>query len=136
MSNENLVFVYGSLKQGYHNHEVISFDFDTHTKNKGYDYLGKAKTVDKFAMYDMGSFPAISFDENGKQVSGELYAVDDATFDLLDTLEGYPEHYNRKLVKLDVDEDIEAWIYFYDPESVDDTMEIINIESDVYEWEY
>lgn len=132
--NNNLIFCYGSLKQGHHNHEVISFDFDTHSRNKGYDYLGKAKTVDKFIMYDMGSFPAIAFDKNGKPVSGELYAIDDATFDLLDTLEGYPENYNRKLVKLDVD--VEAWIYFYDPESVDDTMEKIVIQSDVYEWEY
>ena len=134
MSNENLVFVYGSLKQGYHNHDVIAFDFDNHARNKGYDYLGKTKTVDKFTMYDMGSFPAISFDENGKHVTGELYAVDDATLDLIDVLEGYPDHYDRKEVELEGIE-VKAWIYFYkEPE---DDLSVVNSSSDSeYVWEY
>lgn len=136
MSNSNLVFVYGSLMQGYHNHDIIAFDFDTHERNKGYDYHGKTITVDRFKMYDCGSFPAISFDEtddgSGYPVSGELYSVDDKTFELLDTLEGYPGHYNRKQVTLK--NGAYAWIYFYD--SVDsDATEYDNVVNGVYKWE-
>jgi len=132
MSNENLVFVYGSLMRGYHNHDVIAFDFETHDKNKGHDYYGKTKTVDKFKMYDMGSFPAISFDDNGHEVAGELYAVDDATLELIDMLEGFPNHYNRKQVELS--NGATAWVYFYEnPE--DELVEFDNIVNGVYSWE-
>ena len=132
MSNDNYVMVYGSLKQGFHNHDVIAFDFDNHTRNKGYDYHGKVKTLDKFTMFDMGSFPAIMFDEDGYVVSGELYGVDNATLDLLDTLEGYPSLYNRKKVKLDVG--VEAWIYFMEEEP--EYAERYDIEGTVYDWQH
>lgn len=133
MSNENLVFVYGSLMQGYHNHDVIALDFDSHDKNKGYDYYGKAKTVDKFKMYDMGAFPAVSFDADGYEVAGELYAVDDATFELIDMLEGYPSHYNRKQIKLS--NGAEAWVYFYENPQADELIEYDNVVNGVYAWE-
>ena len=133
MSNENLVLVYGSLKRGYYNHDVIAFDFENRSRNKGYDYLGDTKTVDKFTMYDLGSFPAISFDENGKQVKGELYAVDDATFNLIDILEGYPDHYNRIEVNLE-NTDVRAWIYFY--ENPEDHLAVVESPNDTeYVWE-
>jgi len=133
MSNENFVMVYGTLKQGFHNHEIISYDYDTHSKNKGYDYLGKVNTIDRFKMYDMGSFPAIAFDPNGKIVAGELYAVDDKTLELIDMLEGYPDHYERKEVMLDVG--VEAWVYFYNPDNVTEDMIEVDCVDSVYTWD-
>lgn len=132
MSNDNYVFCYGSLKQGFHNHDIIALDFDTHSKNKGYDFLGEATTVDKFTMYDIGSFPAITFDEDGKPVSGELYAVDQTTFELLDVLEGFPHHYNRVEVELSVG--VKAWIYYYETPDEDDQV-FKGSDDDVFNWE-
>lgn len=133
MSNENLVFVYGSLKRNHFNHDVIAFDFDNHCRNKGHDYLGKCSTVDKFIMYDMGSFPAVAFDENGSVVEGELFAVDDKTMDFIDALEGYPEHYSRKEVSLDIDEEVKAWIFYY--ENPEDDLVEVEPSNGKYVWE-
>lgn len=117
MSNENMVFVYGSLKRGFHNHDIIAYDFVNGGKNKGHTYIGPDTTVDDFKMVSIGSFPAIYFDREGSPVKGEVYIVDDATFELLDQLEGYPTHYSRKKVTLKSGN--EAWIYYY-PEPTDE----------------
>jgi gamma-glutamylcyclotransferase (GGCT)/AIG2-like uncharacterized protein YtfP len=90
-------------------------------------------TLDRFKMYDMGSFPAVAFDDGGLPVVGELYAVDDATLDLVDVLEGYPDHYNRKKVYLEVG--VKAWIYFY--ENPDENLtEIDSPNNDELVWGY
>ena len=60
-------------------------------------------------MYDLGAFPAIVDGEGF--IQGEMYKVSIEAFKGLDRLEGYPHHYNRKLVKSTTGE--EAWIYFY-----------------------
>jgi gamma-glutamylcyclotransferase (GGCT)/AIG2-like uncharacterized protein YtfP len=81
-----LVFVYGTLKQGYGNNSLL----------KNAEFIGEFTTCeDSFLMYTNGSFPYVVRD--GKfHVKGELYHVKDPrTAEELDWLEGYPNHYDR-----------------------------------------
>ena len=93
----NIVFVYGTLKEGEGNHRLLeTAEFIREDQLKGWD------------MYSLGGFPAIT--QGSGEIYGELYAVDDATMQRLDVLEGYPSFYNRMLVKTRAG--IRAWVYY------------------------
>lgn len=97
-----LVFVYGSLLSGMHNHPA---------------FLGKAKKVSNDAfikdctMYDFGAFPAVKAHGNGV-VSGEVYDVSAEQLARLDWLEGHPLFYRRSAVECYLPEPIKAITYF------------------------
>ena len=76
------IFVYGSLKKGYHNHKTL--------ERKGVEFLGEGK-IKGFKLYDTGfGFPAIvRTNLEDDIVYGEYYEVDVDTLILLDVLEGY-----------------------------------------------
>jgi gamma-glutamylaminecyclotransferase len=104
--SRHLVFVYGSLKRGFRNHCML----------EGSRFIGDAHTLETFRMHSMGgAFPAVVPDEDGAAIEGEVYSVDDEGLARLDRLEGYPRHYDRKQVKVDlgVGRHKKAWIYFY-----------------------
>lgn len=94
------VFVYGTLKSGFHNHERF-------LKN----YTGVKAKAPGINLHRGPSFP---FAVIGKGVAiGELYEVDDSTLKSLDRLEGHPNFYKRILVPV-WDECFRrhlAWIY-------------------------
>jgi gamma-glutamylcyclotransferase (GGCT)/AIG2-like uncharacterized protein YtfP len=81
------VFVYGTLKKGFHNAYLLQDS----------EFFGDAVTVPTYSMISVG-FPIIMADENGKQVSGEIYTVDDGTLARLDGLEREGSSYDRKLI--------------------------------------
>lgn len=95
------VFVYGSLKVGFANHGYLM-------KSK---FLGEHITVDRFSMLDFNTYPALVFNKEGQQVSGELYEVSNFTFKALDLLEGYPSYYNRVEIKL-LNFPEKVWVYY------------------------
>lgn len=104
-SKTHLVFVYGSLKQGFHNNDV----------------LGSARmvmvtsTLEKYVMRSLGSFPGVIEDSTAKQaapIKGEVYYVNDATLASLDQLEGNGTFYQRKLVNVYGMND-PVWMYFF-----------------------
>jgi|TARA_R110000744_G_scaffold372683_2_gene484457 gamma-glutamylaminecyclotransferase len=97
-----LVFVYGTLRQGHANHFIMRPTVK----------IGAGLTNDKYAMYVAG-IPFLVEDEQVSKIKGELYAVDETTFEILDVLEGHPKWYERKKVDVTV-EGIEhnAWVYF------------------------
>lgn len=70
-------------------------------------------------MHDVGSFPALVPTENGQNVLGELYLVDDATLARLDRLEGCPRLYRREQVTIQLvtgpGRGVEqtAWVYIW-----------------------
>lgn len=83
-----LVFVYGTLKRGHHNHRILG-----PTPN----FVGNAITNTKYKMLDAG-FPVlldITAGETGHFVEGEVYDVDAITAKRLDQLEGKGRMYNR-----------------------------------------
>ena len=98
------VAVYGTLRQGFHNHYILGPS----------TFLGTGKTVDKTTMYSNGGFPIMSLTKPTVEAVVEVYEVDDVvTQARLDRLEGYPEWYNRSIipVQLDSGEVVDAWIY-------------------------
>ena len=77
-------------------------------------FIGKGKTQDKFEMYDCG-FPYIIPSENGFQIVGEVYLVDQETFKEIDYYEGVENGLYKKAkfkIILDNNETITAWLYF------------------------
>jgi gamma-glutamylcyclotransferase (GGCT)/AIG2-like uncharacterized protein YtfP len=101
----HLVFVYGSLLSGEHNHGLLG----------GATFRGIASTWPHFRLYDLGSFPGVVEHHKGRVIVGEVYEVDDATLARLDRLEGHPRMYERRTVAcvgpgLRVHK---AWLYVY-----------------------
>ena len=78
MSNLTNVFVYGSLKQGFGNHVLL-------------DHVEKFKdaVIKGWNMYSLCAYPAIVPAGDDREVTGEVYQVDDATLEELNWLEGY-----------------------------------------------
>jgi gamma-glutamylcyclotransferase (GGCT)/AIG2-like uncharacterized protein YtfP len=95
MSKTNLVAVYGSLRKGLHNHNVLGAS----------PLVGEYDTEPIYDMYSVGgSYPGMV--ENGStSIKMEVYRVDQYRMNRLDTLEGYVEdrkegnHYNKILIE-------------------------------------
>jgi gamma-glutamylcyclotransferase (GGCT)/AIG2-like uncharacterized protein YtfP len=111
-SIKHLVFVYGTLKSGFHNHFLL----------EGSEFRGPASVQGKLYVAGLPYFKRA----HGAITRGELYLVDDTTLERLDRLEGYREHnpetsfYNRVKVQYQhghlPDDDTgggEAWVYEY-----------------------
>ena len=71
------VFVYGSLKKGYHNHEPYLKDCK---------FLGNAHV--EGILFHLGGFPALNLSENFSTVYGEVYEVTWENIIGMDRLEG------------------------------------------------
>ena len=116
----NLVFVYGSLKSGGMVRGLDGFP--------GATIVGKAKTTyPDYNMLDLGSFPVVVKGE--KYIQGEVWEVDDTTFQELDMIEGYPDFYKR--VKTETTQG-RAWMYFLESDQYRSLMhpESNNIDLD------
>lgn len=96
------IFVYGTLKKGQPNYHRL---FDS--SNGKAEFLGTAKTVEKFPLVIAGSYNIpylLNIPGQGKQIHGEIYNVDDQMLEFLDVFEGVPVHYQRIVTKLEVKE--------------------------------
>lgn len=88
------VFVYGSLKRGGTNHDLL----------EGAAFLGEAE-VEGLEMHATGrGFPACVPGDG--VVEGEVYRVDDETLLEVDRLEGVPDLYRRRRVE-------GMWVYVW-----------------------
>lgn len=94
----HLVFVYGSLRKGEHNHWYL----------EGSQFIGEFSTQPCFAMYDLGTYPGIV--EGDFSVRGEVYQVDDDMLHHLDELEEVPIEYCRETIETPFGN---AWVYIY-----------------------
>ena len=111
----HLVFVYGTLKKGFHNHRLLEHD--------GVAFCGEATTVSgSYRMFCTGSFPVvfrvrkyrIANKEQCGRVTGEVYLVDDKIAGGLDRLEDEGYMYIKKKVRIrfaDRDQRTSALIY-------------------------
>lgn len=117
--DQHHLFVYGSLRQGFHHaaHQYISryFSFVCNGKIKG-------------ALSDMGEYPAATPSEEEHYIVGELYAINNEeefnwAIEQLDEYEGlFPEEdegekalFRREMTTVFADNgDIKhAWVYWY-----------------------
>jgi gamma-glutamylaminecyclotransferase len=90
-----MIFVYGTLKQGFPN---------THL-NAGVRQPGRFRTVERLPLYLLGDghVPCLVLEPgNGHQVIGEVYDVTDETLAVMDRLErlGEPEGYLRIAIEV------------------------------------
>ncbi|MDP5255589.1 MULTISPECIES: gamma-glutamylcyclotransferase [unclassified Vibrio] len=96
-----LVFVYGTLRQGECNHHLL----------ENSDFLGHYQSQKDYHLFDVGPYPALI---DGKQsVYGEVYRIDEATLAQLDILEDVPIEYRREQINTPYGQ---AWIYLYQDE--------------------
>ena len=99
------VMVYGSLKQGFGNHDWFL------AGNAEVKFLGRCYTLGDYDMYDNGAFPIVTHGPDERRqvpIVGEVYEIDPNTLDALDCLEGHPDWYHR--VKVDTPWK-KAWMY-------------------------
>jgi gamma-glutamylcyclotransferase (GGCT)/AIG2-like uncharacterized protein YtfP len=103
-NNKTTIFVYGTLREGSGNWRGLLAPL----KGK------EAKTNQKYRMLSYGGFPAVyKVEENGVQITGELFVIDDPTLERVDLLEGNPTWYNREEIKVTTKsgEEVVAWMY-------------------------
>lgn len=99
------IFVYGTLKQGFHNHYLL----------EDAEFISEAKTKQQYPMVNTEEYFPYLIDEAGKgySIEGELYRIDEEILTMLDILEGYPEHYDRKKIKVvSLGIEVTAIVYF------------------------
>lgn len=77
-STENIIFVYGSLRQGLYNFPII--EQSTASKFIAYGIL------EGYRMYSLGSYPAIH-EHEGMRIYGEIWKVNDRVFNYIDRME-------------------------------------------------
>jgi len=99
MKLNSLVFVYGTLRRGEVNHYYL-----THAQ-----FCGPHVTQPHYKMFSLGAYPAV-VGRGPDSIQGEVYRVNSRTMHDLDSLEGYPRIYKRKLISTPWGR---AWIYLY-----------------------
>ena len=91
------LFVYGTLKRGFHNAYYL----------RDARFLGEFTTDPVYSMYHFGSYPAVS--EFGRTaITGEVYEISTLQLASIDRLEWYPDFYQRLVIETSFGE---AWMY-------------------------
>ena len=86
-----LVFVYGTLMRGDCRHSALA----------GQEFVGEARTVAAYRMYDAGTFPGLVEAADGLEIEGEVWCVDAWCLARLDVIEGVNEAlYARRAIRL------------------------------------
>ncbi|WP_406657529.1 gamma-glutamylcyclotransferase family protein [Methanolobus sp. ZRKC2] len=92
------VFVYGSLKRGFSNHHLMESS----------KFICSTRTLEKFAMIDLDSFPGVIKEKKVSPIHGEVYDLDTNTLEQIDAYEG--KWYSREDVELEAG--LTAQMYF------------------------
>ena len=108
---DSKIFVYGTLRKRFNNHHLLASS----------NFIGAAKTVEKYTMYTSG-IPFVAKSPEISHITGELYSVTPETLACVDELESYdplsPEKswYVREEIEVICDdgEKEKAFIYFND----------------------
>ena len=100
-----LLFVYGTLKRGCSNHAQLA----------GQRFVGEARTVPAYRLFDAGGYPGLVSSMPGDHVTGEVWEVDADALQRLDVFEGLAEGlYRRERVQLEgpfADRAVEAYVF-------------------------
>ncbi|MFW6179638.1 MAG: gamma-glutamylcyclotransferase family protein [Desulfohalobiaceae bacterium] len=103
-SPKNLLFVYGTLRQGCSNHKLL----------QNARYIGKGQSRRRFSLY-VDDYPYVLKTGETSSIKGEVYEVDQQTWQEVDILEGHPNWYcrERQEILLDSGGTVLAWMYFF-----------------------
>lgn len=132
------VFVYGTLKSGERNHQILS-------RRKAL-YLGRTKTIEPYfvmVQFNSRSTPGqfspgvfrgpLDVLEPGRIV-GEIFQVDDDTLAELDRLEGVGVNYNRVPIALEGGRAAHMYLKRRDGRPYDVHSPYIHYKDRCYEW--
>ena len=102
----NLVFVYGTLKRGFHNNH--------HFSKLESRFVGEATTLHPYSMFNTKyNFPALLRGGYSHIIQGELYECSDKQMAKLDKLEGVPDLFVRKEILVECkSQGFKVWCYF------------------------
>jgi len=115
----NLVFVYGTLKRGFQNHDPYM---------AGLAFRGRHRTVERFPLVTFGVFltPCLmNAPGEGHRIWGEVFEVPDDRLPAMDGLEEthLPDGYRRRVTAVEPEAGgavFDAFIYLRDPIHVTD----------------
>lgn len=96
------IFVYGTLKTGFHNNYLLD----------GQRLIGPAVTPVGYTIRDIGHFPGL-FDSGSGSVGGQVWEVDDETLERLDRLERVPKLYFRDSMTVNMSDGSQAEVQAY-----------------------
>ncbi|MBD1557249.1 gamma-glutamylcyclotransferase [Vibrio sp. S9_S30] len=99
---EQLVFVYGTLRQGEESHHFL----------EGCELVAQYRTGPAFALYDLGHYPGMV--QGQQEICGEIYRINAQILAKLDHLEDVPYEYRREKMSTPFGE---AWVYLYQDSS-------------------
>ena len=99
VQGRTLIFVYGTLLSGESNHRYLA----------GAELQGEARTAPRFALMDLGGFPAM-VEGGSSSVRGELYACDALTLRRVDELEDAPDYFRRATIRLADGREVESYL--------------------------
>lgn len=94
------VFVYGTLRAGEPNHDLLD----------GQILVRHARTGPVYELVDLGPFPAM-VGGGRTSVVGEVYEIDRSTLAALDRLEGHPRLYQRQPIVLEDGDEALAYLF-------------------------
>uniref|UniRef100_A0A0P6IZ00 Gamma-glutamylaminecyclotransferase n=2 Tax=Heterocephalus glaber TaxID=10181 RepID=A0A0P6IZ00_HETGA len=95
-----LVFVYGTLKRGQPNHEVL-----LDSANGSAAFRGRGHTAEPYPLVIAGEHNIpwlLHLPGRGHRVAGEIYTVDEQMLHFLDNFEGCPDMYQRTALQVAV----------------------------------
>ncbi|MFG0334386.1 MAG: gamma-glutamylcyclotransferase [Maioricimonas sp. JB049] len=108
------IFVYGTLMRGQCRHRVL----------EGQEFLGEAGTVNRYRLFDMGSYPGLVESSDGLSIEGEVYRVDNDCLRVLDQVECVDQGlYARRRIDLQAPFDsqpVEGYLYLRSTQGLKD----------------
>jgi gamma-glutamylaminecyclotransferase len=115
-----LIFVYGTLKKDHANHQLLESS----------SFIGNAITESAYPMIcSNGVFPYLfEMPGTGYNIFGEVYQIDYETLQRLDWLEGVPDHYYRKSIKVSIDAKTNEVLCYFAAHEWDQNKDIKLIE--------
>ena len=116
-SQENhTLFIYGTLKRGHSRAGSLA----------GQQFMGKAKTVASYRMFDCGTYPGLVEAEKGLKIIGEVWSVDAECLWQLDRIEAVDQGlFQRRPIKLNPPFDadsVESYFYLLSVKSLPDLL--------------
>ena len=102
--SKTILFIYGTLKRGQKSHHFLA----------GQEFLGEATTMPLYRLHHLSWHPGmVHDDDDGLDVRGELWAVDEAALAKLDRYEGVDSSwYTREDVAVrDCFQTVQAYFY-------------------------
>lgn len=95
----NYIAVYGTLKKGYRNHDLLLTS----------KFIKNSHTGSGFALF-VDDLPFLVQREDGKGAEIEIYEVSNEILQDLDRLEGHPKFYTRIFLRYEDDKKLEIYV--------------------------